>query len=86
MKTRTLNDHLLFAENLKKIEQELNDLISIMLIKFPSNHKVYRLLQKIQPTNIAGIWNELKSELDNDYHSIISDEDFLKHSHIYYKK
>ena len=84
--SRTLEDHIEFSQNFLKMESELKQILEPMMKKYRLNDKIYKLFEKINPSTPNSIWMELKSELDNDYHSIITDDDFLKHKHIYYNK
>ena len=85
-KSRTLKDHVEFAANFKRLENELIDVLLPMMNKYRKDDKVHQLIEKICPGIPNNIWLELKSELDKDYHSIASDEDFKELGNVYYKK
>lgn len=77
--TRTLDDHLSWEKPIKELEEKLSDARGAICPKYQNNHKVCTLLWRMNTLMI-----ELKSQLDGDYHSIINEEEFTEHGHIYY--
>jgi hypothetical protein len=43
-----------------------------------------KLLVKVCPSITDGIFSQIKNELDNEYHGIITESEFDEYGHIYY--
>jgi len=81
----TLEEHIEFANELLEIQAKLAITLSKMRSRYPINHKITRLINRLHPNVIGNDFAKLRSLLDNEYHKVASTEDFEKHGHIYYK-
>ncbi|GAB5538924.1 MAG: hypothetical protein Salg2KO_10270 [Salibacteraceae bacterium] len=77
--TRNLDNHDDWSLKVKELQTQMNDVKHSIAPNYPLQSKVNSLLNKM-----ANALLQLKSELDTDYHSLISDETFMKRGHIYY--
>jgi hypothetical protein len=75
----TLEEHLELGPKINMIRRELFDLYFLCANKFGTSHPVSKLCSQTDKK-----FDLLRSVLDGEYHRVATDEDFLKHGHIYY--
>jgi hypothetical protein len=77
----TLDEHLQHAKVVTEIRSNLLELSSTCGSKFGWSHKTHK-----DAVRVLRVLDTLRSSLDDEYHSIITYEDFYKYGHIYYKE
>ena len=83
-KKMTLEEHMGTADDLAIATHHLSKIFFRCQEHYPKSCRLMKYLYKIMPGNISGIFTQVKSELDNEYHSIITEEQFKEYGHIYY--
>lgn len=83
-KKMTLEEHLETADDLAIVAHHLTKIFDRCYKHYPNTHKLTKLLLKILPSMSGNVLNEIKSELDKEYHKVCSESDFKKYGHIYY--
>ena len=79
MKELTLDQHLNNADDLAIAVKHLNNIIE--RCNYPKSHSVMLKLRRIKNSI-----NNIRAELDTDYHQLINDEQFDLYGHVYYKE
>lgn len=74
-----LDCHLAIADHLAQVNWHLFKATAIINRTLPKTGQVSIALTKMHKD-----YSSLKSRLDDEYHSIISDDEFKEHGHIYY--
>lgn len=83
-KRMSTEEHLQTADDLAIALHHLGLVFHRCQEHFPKTSRLMRLLQKVAPGFLNGIFTQIKSELDSDYHRTITDEEFKRLGHIYY--
>lgn len=83
-KRMTLEEHMETADDLAIAAHHLNKAFFKCQEHYPKSSKLMRLLYRILPSAPNGIFAQTKSELDSEYHKVITDREFGKYGHIYY--
>lgn len=83
-KTMTLNEHLQNAKDLAIAAHHLRALWKRCEEHYPKSHSLMKVLDKFHPSLMSGWFIQLKSDLDREYHNVITDEQFKEFGHIYY--
>jgi hypothetical protein len=81
MKKMTVEQHVKFAEFIRDTYNKLQTAHVDVANQYGKTSKVTKKL--------AAVLDKLdsaKSELDNQYHAVATNEDFDKHGHVYYSK
>ena len=78
----TLSDHIEIARKLRLAIANLEDIRLKCGANYPKNHKINNLLRRILYSYMT--MDRLKYLLDDEYHNLISNEEFEKYGHIYY--
>ena len=76
----THEQHCEFAKSVKSLEALVTDLFYDVQLSFGKSHKVSTTLWKM----LVKVIPELKSELDNEYHKVTTQDQFIIHGHVYY--
>lgn len=77
---RTLEDHLEIADDLREAHKHLSRAYMKIAEKYRVNDKERKAISKM----MAIFDYQLRHQLDNDYHKIITEREFEEHRHIYY--
>ena len=80
----TLEDHLKTADDLSYAWVHLKRAYKRIQKHYPNSSKLMKNFYKILPGVLSGPWTYLKSELDDDYHFLITETQFKELGHIYY--
>jgi isopropylmalate/homocitrate/citramalate synthase len=83
-KKMTLDEHMETADDLAIATHHLSKIFFRCQGHYPATHRLMKLLYKILPDVLSGIFIQVKSELDEEYHRVINDEQFRQFGHIYY--
>jgi len=76
----SLEEHLETANNMAFVVHHMNLIFGIIEKHYPMSHKLFVEVQKLR-----GRLSELRSLLDNEYHSVIDDETWEKYRNIYHQ-
>ena len=79
-----LETHLKIADDLAVASVHLDKAYKKLTDHYSKTHPVMKQFYRILPWWMDGAWSKLKSRLDNDYHRLITDDEFKTHGHIYY--
>ena len=80
----TLKDHIKTADDLAIAYHHLKKVFKRCQHSFCKSSKIMRLLMKVHPNNIGGFWGKVKCELDDNYHQVVTDDEFSEYGHVYY--
>jgi hypothetical protein len=80
----TLDEHKMNADDLAVAFHHLLKVFDRCNENYPKSGKLMKSLSKVDPASINGRFTEILSLLDEDFHSIISDDEFNELGHIYY--
>jgi len=84
-KTMPLEEHLKTADDLAIAAHHLTRAFMRSQKYFYKTSRLMKYMFKFLSNSLVhGPWSVVKSELDDDYHKVISDEEFAEHGHIYY--
>ncbi len=83
-KKMTLEEHMETADDLAIATHHLTKIFFKCQEHYPNTYRLMKLLYKVLPDTLNGIFTQIKSELDSEYHKIINDEQFKQYGHIYY--
>ena len=76
----SLLDHLMSSEQLLLARSILLDLKEFYAKRYSKSHIVPNQLE-----SVLNSIDKLRSSLDDEYHSIATEEEFYKHGHVYYR-
>jgi len=79
--TRTLDNHKEWSNQVKTLEKQQSELRASVSRQYPNRHAINILLSRM-----GGLMTELKSQLDGDYHTLITESQFQELGNIYYAK
>jgi hypothetical protein len=79
----TLDDHKILAQKLLQIEKLYFDVQQIFTKKLSHNHKIQKAFKQDCKTCLT---NKTRCYLDDEFHKIISDDEFQTLGHIYYER
>ena len=80
----TLEEHFETADDLAIATHHLTKIFFRCQKHYPKSQRLMRLLYRVLPGVLSGVFTQIKSELDKEYHKIITDSEFKKYRHIYY--
>lgn len=80
----TLEEHLEIAKELSIVSHHLGKLFHKLQDHYRITSRLMKIFRKITPGNLNGLFIQIQSELDNDWHKLINDDEFKKYGHIYY--
>jgi len=80
----TLDEHLELADYLAIIFFYLDKVFEIFGKHYCQSHPVFKQFFRFMPGILGGAWCRMVSALDDDYHKLITDDQFKIHGHIYY--
>lgn len=83
-KKMPLEVHIENANDLAIAQHHLSKVFFRCQEHYPKTSSLMKKLWKVLPSNMASIFTSIFSELDDEYHKIISDEQFDQYGHIYY--
>lgn len=81
----TLEDHLELAADFAGMHHYINRVFFRMQNHYPKSSSMMRFMFRILPTNLMSKFQAVKYELDSDYHSVITEEEYQKYGHVYYR-
>lgn len=85
-KSMTLQEHIDCAKDLSIAGHHLRRLALRIQKHYPKSHRLCKLAFRMLPGAFSSKWfMDIKSELDSEYHKVITDRDFEKYGHIYYE-
>lgn len=82
-KQMPLAEHIKTADDLAIATHHLTKIFFRCQEYYPISSRLMKLLQRVLP-GAGGVFIQIKSELDTEYHKLITDDEFKKYSHIYY--
>ena len=80
----TLEEHMEIADDLAIATHYLSKIFSKCQEHYPKSHKLMKLLYRVLPDVMSGVFTQIKGELDEEYHKLVNDEQFKQYGHIYY--
>jgi hypothetical protein len=83
-KTMSLEEHLENANDLAIATHYLSKVFFRCQKHYPKSGKLMKLLYGILPNTPDGVFNKVKSDLDDEYHKLITDTEFDQYGHVYY--
>ena len=83
-KPMSLEAHLQVADDLAIASAHLDNAYEKLTKHYSKASPVMKHFYRILPWLMEGAWSKFKSRLDNDYHRLITDDEFKTHGHIYY--
>ena len=83
-KRMTLDEHIEIADDLAIAFHHLEKAFNKCDEHYPKSNKLMETFFRIHPGNIRSPFSRLKNQLDDEYHKLITDEEFSTHGHIYY--
>ena len=83
-KCMPLDEHLKTADDLRIAQKHIMDAFLRTQEYYPITGRLMKKFHNVLPGTASGIWTELNSLLDDEYHRIINDEQFKELGHIYY--
>ena len=83
-KIMPLATHLRLADDLAVAYVHLQEAHKKLTKYYSNSNPVMDQFYRILPGLIGGAWSKIKSRLDDDYHALITDDEFKTHGHIYY--
>ena len=84
-KGMSLEDHLKTADDLAIAKEHLGRAFFRVQEFYPRSSKLMKQFYRLLPGTLQGAWTQLKSELDDEYHRLITDDQFKELGHIYYR-
>jgi hypothetical protein len=75
----TLEEHLERAKIVVMLGETLRETTNQCRNSYGKTHKTTKRMERL-----LADFESARSELDNEYHKVASDEDFVKYGHIYY--
>lgn len=83
-KAMTLDEHIETANDLAIATHHLRKIFFRCQKHYNKTSKLMKLLYKVCPGVLEGIFTKILSEIDSEYHKIINEKEFNIHGHIYY--
>lgn len=83
-KKMTLDEYIETADDLAIVTHHLSKIFFRCQKHYPKTHRLMKLLYKVLPNAFGSVLIKIQSELDNEYHKAIDDEQFKQLGHIYY--
>lgn len=83
-KIMSLDEHIETANDLAIALHHLSKVFFRCQNHYNKSSRLMKLLYKVCPGLLNGVFVQIQSELDNEYHRFINDEEFKKYGHIYY--
>lgn len=83
-KTMTLKEHLQTADDLGVALHFLREVIFRCQRHYPESCRLMKLLYRVHPGFLNGVFSQIKCELDGEYHRVITNSEFKEHGNIYY--
>lgn len=83
-KSMSLEEHIETANDLAIATHYLRKIFDKCQEHYPKSGPLMKLLYKVCPGVLSGIFTKIQSELDSEYHKLINDKEFEEHGHIYY--
>jgi hypothetical protein len=83
-KKMSLGEHIEVADDLAIAFHHLKKAYDKCQEHYPKSNKLMTTFFRVNPGNLKSSFCTLKSQLDHEYHNLITDEEFNDHGHIYY--
>jgi hypothetical protein len=83
-KTMSLEEHLENANDLAIATHYLSKVFFRCQKHYPKSGRLMTLLDKMLSNTPDGVFTKINSELDDEYHKLITDKEFDQYGHIYY--
>ena len=83
-KEMSIEEHLENANDLAIATHYLSRVFFRCQEHYPKSSKLMKLLYRVLPNTLDGVFTKIKDELDEEYHKLINDKEFDQHGHIYY--
>ena len=83
-KQLTLNEHKEVADDLAIAFHHLTKAFNKCQEHYPKSHSLIETFFRVHPGNMNSTFCTLKSQLDDEYHKLITDTEFQENGHIYY--
>lgn len=83
-KKMPLQEHIDNANDLAIATHHLSKIFFRCEKHYPKTGVLMKNLYRILPSNINSLFTKIKSELDDEYHNIATEDDFKEYGHIYY--
>jgi hypothetical protein len=83
-KKLSLNEHEMNADDLAIAFHHLSRVVDRCYENYPKSSRLMKTLFKIDPASLNGPLTEVRHLLDEEFHSIISNDEFEKLGHVYY--
>ena len=77
----TLEDHIEHAKTIREMRDNLQNMRRLYGERFGVNSSLHRTANRLAP-----LLDQIRSELDNEYHKLASNEVFRERGHIYYEE
>ncbi|MDU9051084.1 MAG: hypothetical protein Q3M30_19760 [Candidatus Electrothrix sp. Rat3] len=84
-KKLTLDEHMEVADDLAIAFHHLKKAFDKCEEHYPISSKLMNFFYQLHPGNVKSKFCNLKDQLDEEYHKLITEEEFKVHGHIYYK-
>ncbi|MEY8213044.1 MAG: hypothetical protein RPR97_01035 [Colwellia sp.] len=83
-KKLALDEHMEIADDLAIAFHHLKKAYDTCQEHYPKSNKLMDTFFRVHPGNMKSTFCSLKSQLDDEYHKLITDAEFDEHGHIYY--
>ena len=83
-KEMPLAEHMKTADDLAVATHHLTKIFFRCQEYYPKSSRLIKLLSRVLPGTLNGVFTQIKSELDTEYHKLITDAAFDEYGHIYY--
>ena len=82
-KQMPLAEHMKTADDLAIATHHLTKIFFRCQEYYPKSGRLMKLLYRVFPGVLSGVFSQIKSELDTEYHKLIPEDEFKKYGHIY---
>ena len=83
-KSMSLEEHIETANDLAIATHHLRKIFDKCQEHYPKSGNLMKLLYKVCPGVLSGIFRKIQRELDSEYRELINDKEFEEHGNIYY--
>ncbi|MDQ1275064.1 MAG: hypothetical protein QG610_637 [Euryarchaeota archaeon] len=80
----TIEEHLEISRELSIVAHYLSSIFNKLQRHYNKSSRLMKLLRKITPLFLGGLFIQIQSELDTEWHRAINNNEFNKYGHIYY--
>ena len=82
-KKMAIDEHVELANDLAIICHYIDKVNDRLKANYGKTSTLMQAFNKILPLKLSGVFSRIFGELENEYNAIVTDDQFLKHGHIY---